>query len=149
MATGYAAEMVGILDGTDPGKKTNGAAYNAPLRRERATLDLSSADVKKAQADINYLFRVPRGAVVDHIRVVSSVSLTTSQLAFGVTGATAKYGAAKVYGTTAKAPIDWYEPTLMDDAPLAASEDVFVTISAADLPGAGIVIVDVFYSARG
>lgn len=145
MANGTSKQMTAIL----AGNKVSGIAYQANPLSYRAELDLSSADVKKVVADTNTLVRLPPGVIVDHIRVVSSVSLTTSQLSFGITGSAAKYGAAKAYGTTPKAAVDWYEPTVMDDAPSTAVEDIIMTVGTADLPGAGIVIIDVFVTARG
>lgn len=145
MANGASKQMTAILAGS----KVSGIAYQANQMSFRAELDLSSADVKKVVADTNTLVRLPAGVIIDHIRVVSSVSLTTSQLSFGITGSTAKYGAAKAYGTTPKAAVDWFEPTVMDDAPSTAVEDIIMTVGTADLPGAGIVIIDVFVTARG
>ncbi len=146
MAQGYSIQAKKmIVDGA----KVNGIIYQVNTLQFRAVLDLSSADVAKVVADTNILARLPAGLVVDHIRVVSSVSLTTSQLSFGVAGAAAKYGAAKAYGTVAKAAVDWYEPTVMDDEASADKQDILMTVGTADLPGAGIVIVDIFVTARG
>lgn len=149
MATGYGTNAKGVLDGTDPLKKVSGAKWGANPRVFREVLDLSSADVAKVVADINVLFKKPRGTIISAISVCSSVSLTTSQLAFGITGATTKYGAAKAYGTTAKAVITWNEPTALDDDESTDEETVFMTISVADLPGTGIVVIDMEVLAKG
>lgn len=144
MATGYAAEVRTVIDGTDPLAKVNGAVGGGAQRVFRGTLDLSLSTVKKVVNDINYIARIPVGHVVTAIEVVSSVSLTTSQLAFGVAGSTAKYGAAKAYGTTVDALVTWAKATAIDDDPSVAPQDIFATVTVADLPASGIVTVLVY-----
>lgn len=138
-----------IMKALDGNGQVNGSVHNAKSRQFRAILDLSSADVKGAIGDTNKITRLPVGVVVDHIRVVSSVSLTTSTLAFGTASAANKFGAAAVYGTTAKEAKNWFEPTVMDDPVLTKGEDVIMTIGAANLPATGLIVVDVFVTARG
>jgi hypothetical protein len=149
MATGYGTNAKGILDNADPGKKVSGAKWGANKQVFREVLDLSNANVARADGDVNLLFRKPAGTIVDKITVVSSVSLTTSQLAFGIAGAATKYGAAKAYGTTAKAVQVWAEPTAMDDDESTAEEVVMVTVSTAGLPSSGIVVIDMEVLAKG
>lgn len=146
MAQGHSAQMKQIIV---DGVKTSGIVYQVNPIQYRAVLDLSLTAVAKVSGDNNIVARLPPSVVIDHVRVVSSVSLTTSQLSFGIAGSTAKYGALKAYGTVAKTPVDWFEPTVMDDAPATAVEDILMTIGTADLPAAGIVIVDIFVTARG
>jgi hypothetical protein len=150
MPTGYGTNAKGVLDGTDPLKKVSGAKWGGNPRNFREVLDLANADVKRVVADTNLLFKKPRGTIITGMSVVSSVSLGTSTLAFGVAGATSKYGAAKAYGVTAKARVDWYEPAAMDDDDADGLEEVvFVTIGTADLPASGIVIIDMEVLSKG
>lgn len=137
-----------IMKKLTTGKQVEGTVHNAKARQFRAVLDLANADVKGASGDTNLITRLPVGVVVDHIRVVSSVSLTTSTLAFGTAASASKYGAAAAYGTTPNAAQDYFAATVMDDEPLTATEDVVMTIGTANLPSSGIVIVDVFVTAR-
>lgn len=142
MGQGYGSIAAGLLAGTDSLDKAPGYFWNANRRVFRQVFDLSLATVAKVSGDNNLCFKKPRGCVVDKIKVTSSVSLTTSQLSFGIAGATAKYGALKAYGTTPKAEVVWAEPTAMDDVPVDTEETITMTHGTADLPGAGIIIVD-------
>jgi hypothetical protein len=148
MAQGFAKELVNVLEGNFQGK-SEGSVQNAGQRTFRATLDLSNAAVKRVVADTNVLARIPPGCVIQKIEVVSSVSLTTSQLSFGIAGAATKYGAAKAYGTTVDALVTWQVATAMDNDPLTTPEDILMTIGTADLPASGIVVVIISVSARG
>lgn len=142
MAKGYGSIARGLLNGTDALARAPGWLWNADLRVFRQVLDLSDTAVAKVDADFNVLFVKPRGTIVAKIEVVSSVSLTTSQLSFGTEAAPAKYGALKAYGTTANAIVSWAVATTFDDELATAAETIGMTIDVADLPGAGIVIVD-------
>lgn len=149
MAQGNGSIGAEVLTDARSLAKAPGWFWNAEYRVYRQALDLSLASVAKSIADTNLLFRKPRGTVIDKIVTTSSVSLTTSQLAFGVPGTPAKYGAAKAYGTTPKAQVPWAEPTAMDDDPTTAEELVMMTISEANLPSSGIVIIDMFVLSSG
>ena len=138
-----------IMAAITAGAAISGAIHQVNSMQFRAVLDLASADVAKASGDTNLITRLPAGVVVDHIRVVSSVSTTTATLAFGVAGAATKYGAATAYGTTAKAAKDWFEPTAMLLPVSNEPQDILMTIGAADLPSSGTVVIDVFVTARG
>ncbi len=149
MAQGYSQEYkASVVDGG----KVEGSVCNAELRRYRCVLALDdTTNFKGASGDTDIIARLPPGAAIMDISVVSSVSLTTSQLAFGITGATTKFGAAKAYGTTANAKIVWNAATTMDDAAGTGPVDVLMTVSTADLPttASARVVIDIIYSARG
>ena len=144
---GFGKFLVGVLSGGMLAKAP-GERVNAHLRRHQEVFDLADAAVGKAIADTNVVAVLGPGEVIDHIRVVADVSLTTAQLQFGTATDPVKYGAAKAYGTTAGVPIDWYAPAAMVADALNAKEEVVMTISAAALPNTGKVITDVFTSAR-
>lgn len=145
MAQGKSKQMVAIA----AARAVDGTTYQVNTMQFRAVLDLSSADTARASGDTNLMVRLPPGVVADHVRAVASVSLTTSTLAFGVAGAPAKYGAAKVYGTDPKTAVTWHEPAAMADADIKTAEDIIMTIGGAALPANGLLIVDVFATARG
>ncbi len=149
MAQGYSREYkASVVDGG----KVEGSKVNAELRTISVTLPLDdTTNFKGASGDTDLIARLPPGAAVRRIDVVASVSLTTSQLAFGYSGAATAYGAAKAYGTTANALISWVSSTARAAAANAAATDVLMTVSSADLPttAGATVTIDIIYSARG
>ena len=140
---GYGTFRTGTAyDGTSPSPAlVHGAVEGGKKRGFLESFDLSKANVDKVAGTFNVCFKKPKGHVVRKISAVSSVSLTTTQLAFGVSGATGKYGAAKAYGTAANAEVVWHVATAEDDLDTDA-ETIIMTASVADLPGAGIVNVE-------
>jgi hypothetical protein len=112
------------------------AASSARAARRRATLDLSAATTKNS-GDTNVLFRIPAGEPGRFgVIVTSSVDLgATATIAIG------KAGHRQVQGRctfrNVDTPLLFGIATTLDDAPLAAYEDVILTIAAAALPGAG------------
>jgi hypothetical protein len=138
-----------LLNGADALARAPGWFWNADLRVYRQVLDLSDTGVAKVDGDFNVLFHKPRGTIVGKIEVVSSVSLTTSQLSFGTEAAPAKYGALKAYGTTPNAIIAWAVATTFDDDLATAAEIIGMTVDTANLPGAGIVIADMHVLSPG
>lgn len=149
MAQGNGSIAAGTLAGTDILDKAPGHFWNADKRIFRQVLDLSLAAVAKNSGDTNILFKKPRGCASPIFRVMSSVSLTTSTLAFGVAGTAGKYGAAKAYGTNPDVEVVYGVATTLDDDPSTAEETIILTIGTANLPGAGIVIIDMECLAAG
>lgn len=149
MATGYAAEAVGVLDSTlTPAGKLDGRVVGGKLRRRRAVLDLSLATVAKNSGDINVLTRIPCGeAFAFGVLTASATMGATATIAIGVSGTAGKYRAAAVF-TAVDTPTMFGPAATVDDAPLTAYEDVILTIAAAALPGAGILVVDIYTSGR-
>ncbi len=148
MARGYAAEQVGVLDGTLlPAAKADGRLVNAKLRVFQATLDLSASTTKIASGDDNVLFKIPKGHHPVAIALLGSATMGgTATLAIGITGATGKYRAAAIH--TATTLTFSMLSAAADDAPLAADETILLTIAAADLPSSGILQVFFFCTAR-
>lgn len=139
---GYAAELVGVIDGTSvPPKKSDGTVVGSQKSFYRATIDLSRADIDKTLNGFNVLFRKPKGGAVPIFRVYSSVSLTTSQLQFGIAGDATKYAAPKVYGTVPEAEVVYSKVSALAAPAGTAVEDIRMTNIAAALPGAGIIVV--------
>jgi hypothetical protein len=146
---GNAAELIGVTDGSvSPAKKSDGRRQDAKLRIKTATLNLASSTVDKVAGTVNNLFKLPRGCGYEGIMVQSSVSLTTSQLKFGIVGDDAIFGALKAYGTTAEAEVKWGSVAQKGATPSDDDRMVIMTSGTADLPGAGIVRVTLFYSGR-
>lgn len=146
---GYGTYRTGVLDGTKPTPDKIAGAVNGSMRRSFTEIyDLSKANVDKVSGTTNVVADIPAGHAIQAIHVRSTVSLTTSTLAFGVAGTPAKYGAAAAYGVTPEASKD-YLNTSKKGTMLAAGERLIMTSGAADLPAVGIVVVEVVTSARG
>jgi hypothetical protein len=149
MANGYGNFRSGSsADGTIVGaKKIPGAINGAKKRVFVEKFDLSKATVAKVVADKLLVANIPAGHAILSINVRSTVSLTTSTLAFGDGTTANKFGTAAVYGTTPEVDKE-YLKTSEKGEPLAADTNLWATIAVADLPGAGIVVVEVETAAR-
>lgn len=149
MAQGFAAEVTGVLDGTlTPPGKLDGRISGGRVRMRRATLDLSLAGVAKNSGDTNVLCRIPAGEAFLFGILNPSVGLgAAATVAIGNATTAGKYRAAAIQNT-AEAKELFGLASAMDDAPLAAYEDVLMTIAAAALPGAGIISVLIFTTGR-
>lgn len=149
MAQGYAAELIGVLDGTlNPAAKADGRLQGGTVRTYRAVLDMALATTAKNIADTNLIARIPRGEAVIGGQINASVTMgAAATIAIGNAAAPAKYRAAAVF-TTPDAPTAFGIATAVDDAPLQAFEDVIMTIAAAALPGAGILVITLFTLGR-
>jgi hypothetical protein len=149
MATGYGTNRTGAIDKTLPTpKRIPPAMNNGAMRMFSERFDLSLANVKKVVADNNVICDLPAGFVPSSIRVSSTVSLTTSTLAFGITGTTGKYGTAAAYGTTPEV-VKEYLLTSRRGVALTADERLIMTVAVADLPGTGTIVVEVEGSMAG
>lgn len=86
MVDRYAVEQVGVLDGTSvPAKKLDGSFIGAKKRSIRATKQV----LADAAGDRIYIGRLPQGATVKQINIVTDTSLGTSTIAIGTTAAPA------------------------------------------------------------
>jgi hypothetical protein len=148
MAQGFAAEVVGVLDATlNPAGKLDARVSGGRVRRRRAVLDLSLATVAKNSGDTNLLCRIPRGEAFAFGIVNADATMgATATIAIGNATTAGKYRAAAIF--TAAAPTLFGPAGVEDDAPLTDYEDVIMTIAAANLPGAGILVIDIFTSGR-
>jgi hypothetical protein len=140
MAQTFAIEVAGL--DTIPTSNANGALQGGRVRRFRATIPLTA----QADGDTVVLASVPAGHVFAYGVLNTSATLGASTIAVGVAGTPAKYRAAAVF-TTANTPTMFGVNTAMDDAPLTAAETVILTNTTAALPGAGTLVVDLFFSA--
>ncbi len=110
--------------------------------------DLADADIAKTAGDFNLCFDIPEGEAPLSLTVASSVSLTTSQLKFGSEADDDLLGAAKAYGTTANAVVEYLLASKMG-VPLEERTRLLMGITSANLPSTGIVVVKLETSARG
>ncbi|MCP3730436.1 hypothetical protein M9978_08340 [Sphingomonas sp. MG17] len=149
MADGYGNNRTGASDGTLPVPvKIPGAVNGGRVASFYEKFDLSKANVQKVATNRNLVGEVPVGHRLLSIKVRSSVSLTTSQLKFGDGSDDDKFGVAAAYGTTAEVEKE-YLLVAQQGEPLTADTKIWMTHTTADLPGAGLVTVEVRTSARG
>jgi hypothetical protein len=149
MAQGYAAEVIGVLDGTlNPAGKTDARVSGGRVRCYRATLDLALATTAKNNGDTNVLCRIPRGQGFMFGILNPSVGLgAAATVAIGNATTPGKYRAAAIQNT-AEAKEIFGLSTAQDDAPLADYEDVIMTNGVANLPGAGVIEALIFTTGR-
>ena len=141
MATTYATDVAGL--GTTPPTKVSGAVQGGRTRRFRAVFTMAA----QAAADDIVLALIPAGYTFAFGVITATATMGASAtVAIGVAGNTGKYRTAAVY-TAVETPTLFGKTTAMDDVPLAAAETVLATIAVASLPGAGVVVIDLFFSA--
>lgn len=125
----------------DPSVRPFGGVYAGRLKRMRATITLAG----QLTTDDLLLGVLPAGAAFAFGVLNTSVSLGSSTLAIGVTGATGRYRAAAAF-TTADTPTMFGPASQAAADPLAAEATVLGTIAGATLPGSGTLVVDIYYS---
>ena len=146
MPTYLSNELAGTLDGktlaAPTGTKTRGNVVNARLKRYRATITLAG----QLNGDQIQLCILPPGATFAFGLITTSVSLGTANFAVGPIGALAKYRGASPM-TQVDCPNLFGAAAVAGAADaLAAEEPIFGTISGANLPAAGTLVVDLFVS---
>lgn len=140
MAVLYSNDSAGL--GTVPTSNVNGGVIGGRVRRYRAAITLAS----QTTSDTIVIGRVPAGSVFAYGVINTDTSLGSSTVAIGITGTTGKYRAAAVF-TATNTPTMFGPAATVDDAPLTADEEVFITIAAANFPAAGSLVVDLYFSA--
>jgi len=118
-----------------------GQGVNAPIRIHRQVITLAS----QPTTDTQLIARVPNGHLVLGHRVVSSVSLGTSQIAIGTVATPAKYKAAAVF-TAVDTPTDYLLASIAGGVPLTADEEQILTVSVAALPASGTLVIYTYTS---
>lgn len=146
---GYGTYRTGAIDGTLPTpKKIPGQVNGGPRRTFVEIFDLSKTNVDKVAGTNNVVAKIPAGHALLSITVRSTVSLTTTTLAFGIAGTAGKYGTAAAYGTTAEVTKE-YLLTSRKGVPSEADETIIMTAATADLPASGTVVVEIETVTRG
>lgn len=141
MATRYALQQVGVSDGTKfPPDKADGRQVNA---RSFSLLASKQSGDAWNDGDTVVLGRIPAGHKVVGIRATTDTSWSTSTISIGTAGTPAKYVSAKTLTATnvptALGPL----ASTLDDAPLAAAEDLIATIGVANIGGAVLATIEV------
>lgn len=137
-----AGATTGLVSAQPVGLKPGANVYGGRLKRLRATFTLAG----QTSSDTLVVGNLPAGAVFAYGVLTTSATLGSSTIAVGVTGTTGKYRAAGTF-TSADTPTLFGPAARVAQDPLAAEENVFVTIATATLPSSGTLVVDLYYSA--
>lgn len=142
MTVFYAAELAGRI--TTPISQSDGAVVNAHVRSHRATITLAS-QVFATDTIITAL--VDPGSSFLYGMLTTDTSLATSTIAIGNATAAGKYRAAAVFTTTNTPTLfGAYTAASATYTKLTALETVFITIGTANLPAAGVLVVDTYWA---
>jgi hypothetical protein len=127
MTTYYATQYVGVRDGSViPPNLCDGREVDAKRRSSRATLDPTKT---YANGDVIYIGRLPQGAVVKSISLLTDTSLGTTTVSVGTLGTPAKYASAKTLTTTdVPTAIGPKAATGGVQAPLTTQEEIYATL---------------------
>lgn len=127
------------LSPAQPPSATSG--YGARYRRYRASITLAA----QASADTVVLANIPAGYCFAFGVITASVSLGTATVAVGNSGAAGKYRTAAVF-TATDTPTPFGNTAAVASLPATAQEQVLLTVGTAALPGAGTLVVDLYFS---
>lgn len=148
MAKGYGNLLTGAFDGSViPAKKLDGRRVQAKVRSYREIFDLSTATVAKNVGDTNVVCERPAGTAHKGGKIVVSATLGATTIAVGTAANPGKYLAAQTI-TTPNVAVAFNNAAALAEDPLSAVEEVIITVGAAALPGAGLIVVDFDTTAR-
>lgn len=142
MAVVYGTNLAGR--NATPVAQADGAVVGGRVRVRREIINLASQAVVTTSDTIPVAFLDAGDTFLYGVITANATMGGSATLAIGITGATGKYRAAAVFTA-----VD--TPTLFGvtaaNTKLTAGESVFITVAAASLPAAGILIVDMYYAA--
>lgn len=146
MAKYYARQQIGVLDGTNPPKKADGAQVHAKGRSIIADKNPSSAVTQAlASGDTFVVGRLPIGATVTGITGLTDVTLGTSTISLGTVAAPTKYINA---ATLTAVNIPTILPLLAsarDAGANTAEEELIVTVGVATIAAATKLSLEIEY----
>lgn len=140
MATYYSAELASYYS-TPAVKPSTPNGYGSRLRRYTATITLNT----QTTSDTIVIAQIPAGADFCYGVLTSTVSLGTSTIAIGTSGATGSYRTAATF-TATDTPTMFGNTAQVKAAPLTAEQQIFITIGVASLPASGTLIVDLYFA---
>lgn len=142
MADLFSTETAGLL--SRPVVKPSAGAYGARYRRYRASITLAA----QATADNILLAVIPAGSIFAGGAITGSVSLGTSVIAIGTSQVHATNGQLRAADTftAVDTPTNFGTAAALSQAALSADTRIYLTIATAALPGAGTLVVDLYYS---
>lgn len=139
MADLYGLEFVGGPDGTsNPPRKLDGRIVGAKKRRTRSTKPATILNV----GDRLYIGKLPANAVMHSVIGNVDTSLGTTTLSIGTTATPAKYVNARTLTTTDAPSALGPRASAAVNGPVAADEDLWLTVGVAAIPAA---VIAAFY----
>jgi hypothetical protein len=140
----FAPHLQGVLDGTQPPNQQS-PDQKGKVRSFQARINLAQLAV--TTADWVLLGALPPGAVPLYGVILASATMGASAaLAIGTNPVHASNGQYRAAATfTAVETPTMFGLTANMNQPVAAETNVFLTVGVANLPGAGILIIDIFY----
>jgi len=123
------------------GYKPNASVYGARVRRLRASFTYAGQLI----TDTLVVGTLPTGATFAYGVLTASASSSSTTLAIGTSGSTAKYRAAAAF-TSTDTPTFFGKAAEVAASPLSAEEVVIITLAAATAPSSGTLVVDLYYS---
>lgn len=142
MTTFYSKATDGVLNATGALQLGNAALLGGRVRALVAVYDLATITV--LSGDEMVIGEVPKGSVpLGGVMNATATMGAAATLAIGIAGTTGKYRTAAVF--TAAAPTLYGNAGVLGE-PLAAAEEVKVTVAAANLPTAGELVIVHLYT---
>lgn len=142
MADLLSTQLTGYL--SNQATRPGGNEYGGRTRRYRATITLAA----QATADNIALAKIPAGSIFAYGVITASVSLGTSVAAIGtskVHGTNGQLRAAAAF-TAVDTPTLFGLASAASQAALSADTWIYLTLATAALPGAGTLVVDLYYT---
>lgn len=142
MADLYSTETAGV--DSRPQVKPSAGAYGARFRRYRASITLAA----QATTDNILLAVIPNGSIFALGVITSSVTLGAAVVAIGTNKVHASNGQLRAAGTftAVDTPTLFGTAAVLSQAAISADTRIYLTIATAALPGAGTLVVDLYYS---
>lgn len=143
MADFYGSTFSAAKTGTPPRAFPDGARAAA---KQRATIESINVGTSPPQVgDRIYVGKLPEGAVYQGYRLTANQSLGTSQLALGTTAVPNKYRAAATF-TVVDTPTLFGTAATKSQGPLAAGEDLWLTVSVAAIPNNTNLVIELLFT---
>lgn len=129
--------------GATPVAQSDGAVVSGHVRIRREVINLASQAVITTSDTIPVAYADPGDVFLFGTLTANATMGATATLAIGIVGTTGKYRTAAVFTATET-------PTLFGNTAantkLTAAETISITIAAASLPAAGILIIDTYWA---
>lgn len=140
MTTYYVNELTGFtsLPVVKPSATTG---VGGRLRRYSGSITLNT----QTTSDTIVVAQVPAGADFAFGMITSTVSLGTSTIAIGTSASTGLYRAAATF-TAVDTPTPFGPTAAVKALPIATEQTVFITITTANLPASGTLVVDLYFA---
>lgn len=129
MATHYAAQQVGVLDGTKiPADRADGRQVGA---KKSVIIASKVTGTAWADGDTVVLGKLNAGEKLIGVQVCTDTSFGSATIAVGIAGSTGKYVAARTFTATDVPTSIGPKASTLDDAPLTDDETIILTVATA------------------